>query len=456
MTRMTLAVASILFSMPIAAATDALTFTIRSGSQSTASGAGSSLRWITPTDVANVVPGSGPPTSAEPFGVHLNLATMAGDGDGDGFHPEFPVAPKLDALHIKIHGETTATLRDVFFSTDIDFPCAGSGVIEPGDISAIALDANTDGMIDDVLIRTALGIPPSALLDVDAFTKSALSVYLSFEQDMFILGGTVWLEDGGVVVIPASAITWSGYQAVAVSPSSAVVAFHEAGADAICANAVAGNHLGSPVTAIGDLDGLEVDPAGGSFLSDDGSLVLPNLIFCGEQLTGGGIVSTVGGGSIAVLNGIPMGTVWEYGPTTGSQIGMKPDMKTSLNGLALSGPTHRFVLDTKTPYLPAPDTVHFAAGGATPGLYVTWLMRIYGDNTPGGYQPSLDAWNPCFPDWFMSNASLAGIVADANGVAEGYVPYSGGVPAGMTLVLQGITLVDDAYVGLSAPITMQF
>lgn len=86
---------------------------------------------------------------------------------------------------------------------------------------------------------------------------------------------------------------------------------------------------------------------------------------------------------------------------------------------------------------------------------MTWLVRIFGDTTPGAFQPSLPFPNPCFPDLYLPTSTLAGIVADANGMAEGYVPYAGGVPAGVTLVLQGVKATDGSF-ELSAPIVLQF
>lgn len=112
------------------------------------------------------------------------LAPLAGDGDGDGFHPEFPVNPGIDALQIGPPFGEYQTLRDVYPSTDIDLPCAGSGTIEPGDVSAIYIDAVTNGMIDDTQIRAALGIAASTLsFNVDAITRDSTgTIFVSFEE----------------------------------------------------------------------------------------------------------------------------------------------------------------------------------------------------------------------------------------------------------------------------------
>ncbi|MFG0317636.1 MAG: hypothetical protein ACF8XB_10200 [Planctomycetota bacterium JB042] len=432
-------------------AADALYFTI-AGTHSTASGSGSSLRWITPHDVALVTPGAG---SAEPVAVHSNLATLAGDGDGDGFHADFPSPPRIDALHLHPQSEDAPSLRDLFLSTGADVPCAGGGGLGRGDVARIAPGAQAEALLAEGDIRLALGIPETVpTVDVDAFTRDeAGTVYLSFEEGMPVLGGAEWLDDGGVAAIPAAAITWSGTGLVlSVAADSGVVVLSEAAVDARCANAAIANHAGNLVTGIGDVDGLEIDPGGGTF-TEAGTF--PNLVLCGESLTGGGVVSTAAGGSIAVIGGVPMGTPFEWGATAGAHVGLAEGFASSLDGLLIDEPIARFVLDSKTPSLPEPGTLHFAAGGAAPGLYVTWLVTIFGDDTPGAFQPSLAFPNGGFPEWFLSTDSIAGIVADADGVAEGYVPYAGGVPAGKVLVLQGVTLIDDAP-ALSAPITLQF
>lgn len=455
MIRTTLAALALAALSPIGEAQLQLSFTTLKNVENTLSGSsGSSLGTITPEDIAIVEPQSGV-YSAETVLDHLNINTLAGDGDADAFYYELPLAARIDALHVCGAGTDGYTARDLFFSTKTPLPCASGGVIEPGDVSGIRIGAGANIMIDDLQIRSALGISPNILaFDVDAFTRDASgSIYLSFENDVPIQWGTTLLFDGGVAVIPATAITWAGCNVTSVIPDSGYVAFNENQTNAMVVNANVADNIGNFIQVIFDLDGLEIDPNGGTFTSSGGTF--PNLIFSGEYLTGGGILSTDAGGSIAVINGMPMATTFPSGPTDGTQVGLAPGNVRSLNGLALTQPTCRFVMDSTTPYLPTPGPLNLTAGGADAFTPVYFYARIYGVNTVSGFQPSVPAFNPCFPEWYLWNTYLFAIPSDGLGIVDITFPYGGGVPAGNTVVFQALTPKTIGW-SLSAPITLQF
>lgn len=443
------------FTGPVATAQQELSFTVKRIESTLSGSSGSTLGTITPEDVAVVSPWTGV-YSAETFANHLNFNTFTGDGDGDAFYHSSPMADAIDALDICSPGVFTHTLRDLFFSTKKPVPCAGGGLIEPGDVSAVAMNAVSNVFIDDLQIRDALGITPNTpFFDIDAITRDNTgSIYLSFEADVPILLGTVMLRDGGVAYIPASAITYSGCNVIAVVPLSGNVAFTENEANLMTVNASVADNGGNFIQVIFDLDGLEVDPNGGTFTASGGTF--PNLIFSGEYYTGGGILSTAGGGSIAVINGIPMATAFPGGPTDGSQVGLAPTgFVSSLDGLALAAPTCRFILDTQFPYMPGPGFFNFTAGGADPFQPVYYYARIFSVNAAGGFQNSVPLLNPCFPEWFLNNTYLFPLPSDALGIVNFTSPYGGGVPAGNTVLLQGVTLKAIGW-SLSVPITIQF
>ncbi len=438
---------------PVGHAQYELSFTTL-GVENTLSGSsGSSLGTITPEDIAIVGPQTGV-YSAETLLDHLNLNTLAGDGDGDAFYYEAPLAGRIDALEV-CGASADFTARDVFFSTKLPLPCASGGVIEPGDVSGIRIGAGANPMIDDLQIRTALGISPNILsFDVDAVARDPSgALFLSFEQDVPILWGTQMLFDGGIAVIPASALTWADCMVTAVLPDAGFIAANENLINTMVVNASVADNVGNFIQVVFDVDGLELDPNGGTFTSGSGTF--PNLIFSGEYLTGGGILSTAAGGSIATINGIPMATAFGWGATDGTQVGLAPGGVGSLDGLALTQPTCRFVMDSSTPFIPTPGPLNLAAGGADPGELVYVYARIYGVDVPGGFQPSVPAANPCFPEWYLWNTYLFSLPADALGIVDVTLPYGGGVPAGNNVVFQALTNKTAGW-SLSAPITLQF
>lgn len=452
--RIALAVAAL---APLAGAQQSLTFTTFKNERTLSGSSGTILTSITPEDVAIVTPSSTLP-SAEKFLSHMNRNTLAGDGNLDANHYASPLAMKVDALQICPPATGLPhTARELYISTRVAMPCAGGGVIDPGDVHGVAIGATMTPMIDDMQIRNALGITPNTpTFNVDAFTRDAAgAIYLSFEQDVPILLGTQMLLDGGVAMIPASALTWTGCAVTGVVPNSGLIAFNENFANLMVVNASVSDNTGNFVQVIFDLDGLEIDPNGGTFPIPGTTLSAPNLLFSGEYLTGGGILSTAGGGSIAVINGAPMATPFGSGPTDGSQVGLFPFNVGSLNGLALSSPTCRFITDTSTPVLTTPGPINFTAGGADPGAPVFFYARIFGASGPGSIQPSIAVPNPCFPEWFLFNTFLFSLPADGLGIASVTAFYSGGVPAGATVVLQAVTPKTGG-LSLSAPLTYQF
>ena len=453
MNRSTLAALLLAAAAPAASAQlQELSFTTL-GNESTLSGSsGTVLATVTPEDVAVVIPQAG--ASAELFVNHLNLNTLTGDGDGDAFYHEPIHAGAIDALQICAPTPFPHTPRDLFFSTKIGLPFAGGGGIQPSMVGTPAIGATPNIMITESQIRTALGITPNVLfIDVDAIAVDDLgTIFLSFEEDMPIFLGTQMLFDGGVAAIPASTVTWSGCNVTAVTPNSGVIAFNENFANFMTVNANIADNAGNFIQVIFDLDGLEIDPNGGTFTTGGGTF--PNLIFSGEYYTGGGILSTAGFGSVATINGVPMASNFP-GITDGTQVGLDPTGVGSLDGLALRRPTCRFIMDSDTPEMLTAGPLNLCAGGADPGQLVYFYATIYGASGPGNFQPSILAANPCFPEWFLWNTYLFAIPADGLGIADVTLPYGGGVPAGNTVVFQSLTNKTIGW-SLSAPITLQF
>lgn len=443
------------------AAAQSLTFTTL-GSEGTRSGSsGTSLSLLTSEDVATVTP-INVGYSAESYAVHMNWNTLVGDGDGDAFYYENPLAKYVDALH-PCSKSGDIKIRDLFISGADPIPTASGSTLRPAGVGAIRPGANVVPLISEAMIRSALDITPNLLnLNVDAITVDQKgSIYLSFEDQIMTSTGVV-LNDGGIAMIPAWAILWAGCSVATVAPMSGGFILSEATMDAITANAMAADVFGGMIAGVSDVDGLEVDPRGGSIgvVLQGQQIAIPNLIFSGERLTGGAILSTNLGGDIAVINGFLMATPFGFGPTTGSQVGLNPVSPSilgkvgSLNGLALHDLPQRFIMDSTTPYLPSAGTLDVTVGGADPGALVLVLLGL-GPVGAGGFQPSVPVMNPCFPEWFSVGFGIGPFAADVNGFLNLPLAYGGGVPAGMTVVFQSVSPKGSA-LGFSAPITIQF
>src|SRR5262249_5196566 len=65
---------------------------------------------------------------------------------------------------------------------------------------------------------------------------------------------------------------------------------------------------GGLTNTIGDLESLDVDPAGGSFVGV-GGLLWPNLIFGGTDIGPRVLTTGSGIGMVAMLNGVPLGNI---------------------------------------------------------------------------------------------------------------------------------------------------
>ena len=431
-----------------------LAFTTQ-GTETTRSGSsGSSLATITPEDIAIVEPVPGAPYSAETYADHLNWNTLAGDGDLDSFYYEGPLSGQIDALYFCGY----FSIRDLRISTKLPLPCAGSGIIEPGDVAAILPSGMAQHLIDDTQIRLAFDIPVSVLsFDVDAVWVDPYGhILLSFEEDMYIQGGSTLLKDGAVAWIQNIYLTWNwdDCRVVSVIPNTGQVALSEARVDSMCVNANAADASGAAVGSIGDLDGLTYDPTGGYFTSDDGYPFLRDMLFCGERLTGGGILSTFGSGSIAEINLVPMATPFGFGATDGTQVGLDPGSVLSLNGLDMADDACRFILDSSTPVLLTAGPLNITAGGADPFQPVLILVTVPGVSGPGGVQPSVVHNNPCLPEWYLHNIAFL-VFSDALGIVDLTAFYGGNAPPGSTIVLQGASPKSGIY-ALSLPITLQF
>src|SRR5690606_28593488 len=129
------------------------------------------------------------------------------------------------------------TLRTVYryvFSTSEDFDIAHDGDLFrflPGGPAGDSIQR----MLREGLILAAMG-DVGGDVDVDAFTQDITgNLFLSFAEDEVVNGTPV--QDGGVVMLPSSAITYGVFgEVTALTPGSAVVILDEPALDAMVVN----------------------------------------------------------------------------------------------------------------------------------------------------------------------------------------------------------------------------
>jgi len=259
-------------------------------------------------------------------------------------------------------------------------------------------------------ILTALSqTPGSDELDIDAFTQDVDgNIYLPFADDELVNGSPV--GDGGVVMIPGTAITYAASGVVlAVTPGSAVTILTEAMVDAMVVNSGL-----TTASAIGDLSCLSIDRNAQTFLGDDGQ-PHPNLYFSGESL-GPVLLTTNNGGQFASTSdgpllgaAVPDLTQFGLGSMTGGFDALTVQPETG-RPLAVD------VVDGEVNW-PGENVVEFDIGNCTPLQPVAVLFAVQAAGI--GYQPTGVPINGrWFPQIYTNPVWAIGMVpADFNGVA---------------------------------------
>lgn len=420
-----------------------------------------SLERIIPEDVMMVTPRGGTAYTSEKFAPHKAWITLLGDEDNDARYWESVLAHKIDAVHTRRYASNTGPdMRDTYISPAIaiDGCVSASGGIKPGDVARVAPGGQVKYFLKEGQVRSAFGIPVPVPINVDAVTFDGKRVFLSFERDQKVLikinNTLTWtyVRDGAIVMIPTAGF---GEPVLGVAPNSGVIVAREVEVDKMVDNSLVRDRLGSHPTAIRDLDGLAMSPKGGYFKTMTGAW--PNMFFCGETLTGGGVLSTHYFGSwfgmVASLNGMPLANT--VGSTTGVQVGLRPYANTapySLNGLRIAHPICHFVLDTLYPVLfGGSGTLSVDIGGADPGM--AWvLIGVPPALPPCAAAASIPFANSCFPDLYPF---FIGVPVPIN--AQGYGSWNLAVTysTGGALLFQGLTYSSNSGFKLSTPMTIE-
>ncbi len=361
--------AALLLSVPVSA--QAMLFAVSQPQQTQSGSAGTVLKNLAVNEVALVDFLPCPTTGAEKWGPLTCYQTMVGDTNGDGLFYEPAMFGKIDALvHVYLPG-AIFTPRSVFWSPTIPMGTTISGApgLRPGDTGRITGGGGLYGQVQRFLsaeqVQSSLGMGASApiVVDVDAIAcDPPIGIFFSLDQDQFVntTCGTTFVRDGDVLMIPPSAITWTpDLRVLTLTPGCALVVWSEAQMDLFVQNANVANASGSCVSAITDLEALDIDFLGRQFPLTfcSGTYWIPSLFFSGETTTGAALLTTANGGQIAQSACGPLATTCGGGATLGNQMGLLPLSGTQgvpsyLSALDVVGFAERFVIEPKQHVIP--------------------------------------------------------------------------------------------------------
>ena len=240
-------------------------------------------------------------------------------------------------------------------------------------------------------------------------------------------------------------------------------------------NAKAVDYKGNPITITANLCGLALDPNGGTWTASwpdpQGKyMVLPNFIFSGDS---GGwactIFSTKGGGSIAKINGVTMGT--QSGKADGSWMGLKADpakfTPTFMGFTLVHEVKDIFTADAPNDgaVLPSDPNITIDVGYLKPGTPL-FLFMGRGPSGPGQWLLSFDmtgVLGPASFGWvYLAQPPIFGFAlgtANTKGYGKFQVPNPK-VPSAVGAVLvfhaARINIGAPGGVSLSNPVLLQF
>ncbi len=428
---------------PAAAAQNTLLFGSESDEITIDNGNGHVEAGLIRTDEVGMVT----PVPGTLYSASIFLSTDAqwaylGDEDLDGRIADSSSAGPggdTDAVFIKnfIGAPLTATPRDVYVSKEgITDLVAGSN---DSDVFRYAAGGR-ELFITEQQITDAIGGDTGHDLNAICQTSTG-DLYISFSDVAVTINGTD-VSDGGIVRIPASAITYDVDGNVAsVAAATAEIVAQEADVNAMIANSAMLTSVGGTPSTSMELSGLEIDPNGGTWNSPVTLADQPNLLFAfGGFSNDGAILSTAGGGSIATINGVPLASTVA---TTGVQVGLLPD-SSGLNGLfgiALTGlrpPV--FAVENFPTRLITSSTILFhrsEVSGATPSTPVVHFVD-FATNVPGTSFPS---------------TTILGIGGELFGI--GLVTITGVTVADLDGYTGNVLTLPSSFVGTGAKLAFQ-
>jgi hypothetical protein len=280
-------------------------------------------------------------TSAEKWLPRTCAHVMAGDEDGNGVYFKNNIFGNIDALMSTANWTTPIgadTQRSIYYSPAVAMGTTISGApgLRPGDVGRIVRIGAADGQVEYFIrqeqFNQALGLPAWYAIDIDAITfQPNYGVFFSVDADvpaMTVCGPTL-VRDGDILCLPPWSLTFNPDMSIATTAvNSAVVVYTEAQMDVMTSNAMVLDRFGVCLTAVGDIEALEMDlmappttivPCPGMILP------VPNLVYSCENGTGASLLETSGLGSIHNTPCGPAGApCTSLLPTMGPQMGIRP------------------------------------------------------------------------------------------------------------------------------------
>jgi hypothetical protein len=445
--------------------------------------AGTVLRFLYPNEVAHLEWSAGPCTSlsAEKWAPRTCYHTMAGDEDGDAMWWEPTLFGSIDALLEGVAATPVASgssARTVWFSPSVAMGQTLSGVpgLRPGDVGRIVRDAGlNEGQVEYFMRREqfnlALGLPLNTPIDVDAIAFApGIGVFFSLDQDTPVLltCGPAFAQDGAILCVPDFAITYGpNFTVAAVVPNSAEVVYTEAQVDAMVVSAAITDRFGNCISTAIDLESLEIDWNGAmtTIVPCSGAvLMVPDLIFSTETMTGAGLCTTAFGGQIYFGLCGPAARNCGFGPTLGAQMGVQPtsaavgapsyvNALTSTRTVRYSMEPQQHVVNVPVAGLPfGSQMVDISSPFPINFVFWTPATSVAGTATASFTMPL--ALPLCFPDFYpWPNYHTFAITA--GGFASWpMLPIPGGFVG--NVVFQSVALTTFNTWELSTPITIEF
>lgn len=371
MNHLTLSIAAAAaFAASASAQSQSLLMTFSQAQQSLSTSGGTVLGNLLPNEIHHVdYFGPCSAVSAEKWMPRTAEHVMAGDENGDGQFYRTNLFGQIDgllAMPDPLTGLPTSNQRDIFWSPTAPMQLAISALpFRPGDVGRLNAGGQVQHFMSQEQFNMSLGLPPGYGIDIDAIAfQPNFGVYFSVDVNVAATTacGPMLVRDGDVLCIPTSQLMFNTDMTIfSVVPNSAVVVYNEATMNAFTAAAQVTDRFGACLTAVGDVESLEIDLAGpvNTIVPCPGwTLTVPNLLYSSENGTGASVLETAGGGAIRNSTCGPMGTSCGFGPTLGFQVGIQPfsgniGAPSYVNALADTR-TCRFVLEPQQHVMTVP------------------------------------------------------------------------------------------------------
>jgi len=375
------------------------------------------LNTISDDDVYYVTPVVGLPAVARPFLPVSYQDHLVGDLDGDALYVDTSIdgpwgsSLQIDEIFVKASAVAPVNPRDVFVSLSGNSTVMG---VLQSDVFRFSGQGIREFFLTEAQLVTAAA-STTLPINLDALAQStAGDLFLSFASAETLGLGAV--ADGDLLMIPASAITYDPNGNVfSITPNSIVRIATEANLLAMVTASGFRQASGAVVGTTFNLSGLDRDPAGGTFVSPVDSLNYPNLVFTWRDSNNdGAILSTALGGSLAVINGVTMGSTVS---TQGTHLGWQPGISgtSGPGGLAVIPQSSVFSLVNYPRNLHTQGDgqtfVQLQSSNGTPGGLTIFLWSPE-SQLPGGTFPSVPTPAPFLGDIGVSSVILLGAFAN--------------------------------------------